>query len=478
MSRTDRLYALVEELRAKSPGPVSRRVLAATFEVNARTIERDILTLQQAGVPIWAERGRNGGYALEARWTLPPLNLDAAEGLALAAALSASANMPMGGAARRAALKLLAAMPPAEAEKARRLSSRVRIERAPAVGDPVVLSAIEDAVLNREVVELHYLDRTGEATVRPVEAHGLQITPTGTYLLAWCRLRDDERVFRLDRIGAVRPTGELAPERELGNAGTFLGESEPLLSNGEQHKVNTMPARPAGGPPRRADNQTGSSAEFAAAHARTFPSVEENTGRGKRSFAVGKRSFLTIENGTAALSLGDGTRSGGEEEFRVQLRSVGRDELRNLIDRAWRQAAPPKVAASHPRARRPAGLKLEDIRQIALALPSTDERVKSEGVHHFRVKGGLFAKFGEASNLIGPDLDDVLMIRSCEDRDALLESEPLRFFTTSHYENAILTRLSENSRRDLPEIRELLEASWLRLAPKRVARAWLDRVRP
>jgi len=104
VSRTDRLYALVEELRAKAPRPVPRRVLAETFEVNARTIERDVLTLQQAGVPIWAERGRNGGYALEPRWSLPPLNLDAAEGLALAAALSASATLPMGAAARRAAL--------------------------------------------------------------------------------------------------------------------------------------------------------------------------------------------------------------------------------------------------------------------------------------------------------------------------------------------------------------------------------------
>jgi hypothetical protein len=111
-------------------------------------------------------------------------------------------------------------------------------------------------------------------------------------------------------------------------------------------------------------------------------------------------------------------------------------------------------------------------------LPSSDERFKREGVHQFVVKGALFAKFGEASNLVGPDLEDVLMIRWCEDRDALLESQPLRFFTTSHYENAVLTRLSENSRRDLPELRELLEASWLHMAPKRVAQQWLDRVRP
>ena len=62
MNRTDRLYALVEELRAVSPRPRSARWLAARFEVSSRTVERDIAALQEAGVPIWAEPGRTGGY--------------------------------------------------------------------------------------------------------------------------------------------------------------------------------------------------------------------------------------------------------------------------------------------------------------------------------------------------------------------------------------------------------------------------------
>jgi predicted DNA-binding transcriptional regulator YafY len=57
MNRTDRLYALVEALRATAPRARSAPRLAERFEVSVRTIERDILALQEAGVPIWATSG-------------------------------------------------------------------------------------------------------------------------------------------------------------------------------------------------------------------------------------------------------------------------------------------------------------------------------------------------------------------------------------------------------------------------------------
>jgi len=66
VNRTDRLYALVDELRARAPRLVRANDLAKRFEVTTRTIERDLLALQEAGVPIWAQRGPGGGYALNA----------------------------------------------------------------------------------------------------------------------------------------------------------------------------------------------------------------------------------------------------------------------------------------------------------------------------------------------------------------------------------------------------------------------------
>lgn len=72
VNRTDRPYALVEELRVIAPRPRSATWLAERFEISSRTVERDVGALQQSGVPIWAEPGRTGGHRLDPIRSLPP----------------------------------------------------------------------------------------------------------------------------------------------------------------------------------------------------------------------------------------------------------------------------------------------------------------------------------------------------------------------------------------------------------------------
>jgi predicted DNA-binding transcriptional regulator YafY len=214
MNRTDRLYAIVEELRARAPRTLRAHELAARFEVSVRTVERDILALQEAGVPIWAQRGRRGGYALDPRRTLPPLNLTAQEAAALATAIAAIGPMPFGDAARSARLKLAAVMTSADAAGAGALADRIRV--APREIAPVpILRAIEQAVSRRVVISLRYEDRTGAMTERAVEAHGLFSSHSGWYLIGWCRMRDGGRVFRLDRIRDATVLDESIPDRDV-----------------------------------------------------------------------------------------------------------------------------------------------------------------------------------------------------------------------------------------------------------------------
>jgi predicted DNA-binding transcriptional regulator YafY len=215
VNRTDRLYAIVEELRARSPRPLSAPKLAERFEVSVRTVERDLLALQEAGVPIYAETGRRGGYALDTARTLPPVNFNAAEAAAIAVALQAATNTPFATSARAALTKVMAAMSDTEVAAARELGARMFVFSPPGDTPAPVPRAVEQAILERRVVRLRYVDKDGRATDRVVEPLAVVGITPNWYLTAWCRLREDVRAFRTDRIRNAFLTREIAPERNL-----------------------------------------------------------------------------------------------------------------------------------------------------------------------------------------------------------------------------------------------------------------------
>ena len=127
MNRTDRLYALVEELRAASPRSRTARQLAQRFEVSVRTIERDLSALGQAGVPLATKQGRAGGYSLDRSMSLPPLNFTPREAAAVAVALSRRDHVLFAKDARSALHKIVAAMPERAIEEARAAASKLRL---------------------------------------------------------------------------------------------------------------------------------------------------------------------------------------------------------------------------------------------------------------------------------------------------------------------------------------------------------------
>jgi predicted DNA-binding transcriptional regulator YafY len=223
VNRTDRLYALVEQLRAVAPQWRSATWLAQTFEVSSRTIERDLSALQQAGVPIYATPGRRGGYAIDVQHTLPPLNLSAAEVAAVATALAADTATPFTHAGRTALQKILAVLREVDAAGVRQLASRIRLfDSADGQGRPSV--AVERALVAQQVLEITYRDKTGEASKRTVEPIALLGVRPHWYLWAYCRLRQGPRSFRLDRIIDAVMIEEAVPDRGLDPADLELTE--------------------------------------------------------------------------------------------------------------------------------------------------------------------------------------------------------------------------------------------------------------
>ena len=219
MNRTERLYAIAEELRAAGPTGRTSGWLARRLEVSTRTIKRDIEALLQAGLPLWAQAGPGGGYVLDAA-TLPPLNVTGAEAAAIAVALAAMPALPFAVDGRSALAKVLAAMPAAERERAESIAGRLWLRVPEQAPRPAVARVLDEAVRRRQVVVVRYADRTGEVTQRALEPVALAATNGHWHLLAWCRLREGPRWFRTDRIVSARLTAEPAPEHD---AATLFG---------------------------------------------------------------------------------------------------------------------------------------------------------------------------------------------------------------------------------------------------------------
>lgn len=207
------MYALVDLLRG-SRRPLSAARLSDEFEVSKRTIERDIQSLQLAGVPIYADHGVSGGYSILREHSLPPLNLTVPESLAVLAGLGLLENSPYGAAARRARAKILAISREDQlAPVDEALASMFVFDAQPP--SEAAISLIPEAIAARRIVRLDYVSEDGEThTTRDVEAMGLLRGGDSWMFVGWCRLREGIRGFHLDRIRHLEITGEVFPERD------------------------------------------------------------------------------------------------------------------------------------------------------------------------------------------------------------------------------------------------------------------------
>jgi predicted DNA-binding transcriptional regulator YafY len=217
VNRLERLYAISEHLRRNAPRPTSAARLADEFEVSRRTIERDLEALRRAGVPLYADRGRRGGQHTLDRTGSVVLTLSTPEVVALLVALASSGpDMPFSDAGLTAAQRLLDGLGTGTRIEVDELRRRIRTadaDRAPASAR--VRRTVEEAVRRSVVVNIDYTDQHGARTTRAVEAVGLYAGGDGWYLIGWCRLRDDGRIFRLDRISSARLTRRPAPRRDV-----------------------------------------------------------------------------------------------------------------------------------------------------------------------------------------------------------------------------------------------------------------------
>ena len=211
MRRADRLFQIVQYLRGGRL--VTAQDLAERLEVSQRTIYRDIADLQSTGVPVDGEAGI--GYILREGYDLPPLMFTRDEVAALV--LGARLAKAWGGArlalaAEEALIKIEAVLP--QKERAG-LKQMPLFAIAPEQSDTLraMLDRLDMAIAERRRLSMSYDRLDGEHSERTIQPLGLYHWGKVWTLVAWCELRDDFRMFRVDRIRDAEPDGTYSVTR-------------------------------------------------------------------------------------------------------------------------------------------------------------------------------------------------------------------------------------------------------------------------
>lgn len=228
MPKSDRLFRLLSAFRVL-PQPVTAARLAEEMGVSERTLYRDIQSLRAAGALIDGEAGT--GYTLTEDPALPPQMFTRLEVEALVlglAEVSLSGDPMLARAAAEAQGKIIATLPDRVQRQAIHAVSRsYRYERRnPA---PPHLHLLREAAWEERAVDLTYCDTSGHQTARRIWPLGTVFLDREVQVLAFCRLRQDFRRFKVAQMSDVRASDESFRPRRVPLLRTFLDQ---LRENG------------------------------------------------------------------------------------------------------------------------------------------------------------------------------------------------------------------------------------------------------
>lgn len=207
--KQERLNRLIGLLRSNDFWTIDS--LASQLDVTTRTLQRDITELRSQGLPIETERGRGGGISLTKRWGIEKINLNNQEvmDLLLSLAITQSLGSPiLMSNLKSIQQKISQVFPENQQIIIKELRKRIWVG-APASQEVMSyykspnkknLEQLSQAFFERYKVEINYLDGENKTSKRTIEVHHLLLNWPVWYLLSWDELRQDTRMFRIDRI--------------------------------------------------------------------------------------------------------------------------------------------------------------------------------------------------------------------------------------------------------------------------------------
>lgn len=206
---TMRLLTILELLQ--SHAEVSGQELAQKLEVEERSIRRYIMMLRDLGIPIEGERGRHGGYSLTPGFRLPPLmfNKDEITAVMIGLILMQEFGTDSTLAVESAIAKIQRVLPEDLRESTQALHRSLIVDDVRGGMDTIsndYLTLFSAAAHEGKCVHIRYQSREGEPTERLIAPYGVVLHVRRWYIPAYCYLREDIRVFRMDRVMSAVPT--------------------------------------------------------------------------------------------------------------------------------------------------------------------------------------------------------------------------------------------------------------------------------
>ncbi len=204
---TTRVLAVLELLQTH--GRISGADMASRLGVDGRTLRRYIATLEALGIPVTAERGRAGGYALIAGFKLPPMMFTEDETLALSIGLLAVRGLGLAEAAPAVAsaqAKLERVMPAKLKQRLRAVAETVQLgmARSTTPAGNAALLMLSGAAQARQRVLLRYRAMDDSLSERQFDTYGLAYREGCWYAVGMCHLRQAIRSLRIDRVLEVK----------------------------------------------------------------------------------------------------------------------------------------------------------------------------------------------------------------------------------------------------------------------------------
>lgn len=212
--RLSRLTAILTQLQTKRL--ITATELAAKFSVSVRTIYRDIKALEQAGVPVLTEDGK--GYMLMEGYRIPPVMFTETEANALILAEQLVLKNKDASFVKdyiEAIDKIKAVLRYPVKDKANLLADRTRFSKIiNSEKNSNNLSELQFALTSFLLTKIDYTNEANQSSSRLIEPFALVSTQENWLLIAWCRMRNEFRFFRLDRIKKLEVLAEkFAPHK-------------------------------------------------------------------------------------------------------------------------------------------------------------------------------------------------------------------------------------------------------------------------